>query len=394
MKKTLIALAVLGATAGVAYAQSNVTIYGIVDTGYIKQTGADTKMGENINNRIGFKGVEDLGDGLKATFQLEKRFNLYDGSNNSKTSKDFEGAANVGLKHNDWGWVRLGRVNGIATENIRRFDPFYQYGVGTMWFSTQRGVRTDNTLRYDSPDWAGFKLQAAYMLGKNMNSSSRDDGSDKNALIDGKNHSRGNDNDGYAIGLNYKYGGFDVTGNYQVLADSNRSSMWNIGLAYSWDTVKLEALYQHTRDKGVINGQDSSPSFQSYWGDNGWDSTGSADIDQALLGVEWKVGPGRLNASAQWMSVETKGQLYDSAKKKKKDKIDADAWKLALGYTYNLSKRTSLYGIVSYTDWDNANYQKVDGVKDKKTKTYISSIYDDANIDSTTAIQVGITHKF
>ena len=79
MKKTLIALAVLGAAAGVAHAQSNVTIYGIVDTGFIKESGSDIKMGENVNNRIGFRGVEDLGSGQKATFELEKRFELADG---------------------------------------------------------------------------------------------------------------------------------------------------------------------------------------------------------------------------------------------------------------------------------------------------------------------------
>ena len=57
MKKTLIALAVLGAAAGVAHAQSNVTIYGVVDTGFIKKSGQDVEMGENVNNRLGFRGV-------------------------------------------------------------------------------------------------------------------------------------------------------------------------------------------------------------------------------------------------------------------------------------------------------------------------------------------------
>ena len=74
MKKTLIALAVLGAAAGVAHAQSNVTIYGIVDTGFIKKSGQDVKMGENVSSRLGFRGVEDLGGGVKATFQLENWF--------------------------------------------------------------------------------------------------------------------------------------------------------------------------------------------------------------------------------------------------------------------------------------------------------------------------------
>ena len=61
MKKTLIALAVLGAAAGVAHAQSNVTIYGVVDTGYIKQNGSDVKMGENVNSRIQLLFGEEYG---------------------------------------------------------------------------------------------------------------------------------------------------------------------------------------------------------------------------------------------------------------------------------------------------------------------------------------------
>ena len=80
MKKRLLATSVLAAFAGMAQAQSNVTVYGIVDTGFIKETGSDVSMGSNIDNRIGFKGSEDLGGGYKATFQLEKRFNLNDGT--------------------------------------------------------------------------------------------------------------------------------------------------------------------------------------------------------------------------------------------------------------------------------------------------------------------------
>lgn len=364
MKKTLIALAVLGAASSVAYAQSNVTIYGVVDTGYVKKTGQDTVMDENLNNRIGFKGVEDLGDGLKATFQLEKRFNLGDGR---MKGTEWEGASNVGLKHDDWGWVRLGRVNGIATENIRKFDPFYQYGIGGMIDSTQRSVRMSNTLRYDSPNWSGFDFQASYTLGRNMNDKSREV-DDEYVVEDGTRggHSTGMDNDGYALGLNYKYGGFAATANYQMVADSNRSTMWNVGLSYAWDTVKVEALYQNTRDKGlndVYGGEINKPAVYAWY-----DS--SLKEQQALLGVEWKVGPGRLNASAQWLGVEGKGDY---------SWLDEDAWKVAVGYTYNLSKRTSLYGIVSYADWgDEAVGDLVDGISQ----------------DSTTGVQIGITHKF
>ena len=69
-------------------------------------------MGENTNNRIGFTGTEDLGSGLAATFQLERRFNLNDGT--SATDLDWEGAANVGLASEKWGKVRMGRMNEIS----------------------------------------------------------------------------------------------------------------------------------------------------------------------------------------------------------------------------------------------------------------------------------------
>ncbi len=381
MKKTLIALAVLGAAAGTAYAQTNVTIYGVVDTGYVKKTGHDLTMDENVNSRIGFKGVEDLGDGLKATFQLEKRFDVGTGENNSGAGKDWEGAANVGLKGDDWGWVRLGRVNGILTENIRKFDPFYQYGVGSMIDSTQRAVRMDKTLRYDSPDWAGFSVQASYSLGENMNSKSRRSASGDKwdddygyALVDENDHSNGYDNDGYAIGLNYKNGGFAATADYQLVADSNRSHVWGVGVSYAWDTVKVEALYQDTLDKGIKGGQNSNPKY-AVWNKNLPEGVKASSMreQQALLGVEWKVGPGRLNASAQWLGIESKGWNGTM------DDIDSDAYKVAVGYTYNLSKRTSLYGIVAYTDWDDKN---------------VGKIMDGISQDSVTGVQLGITHKF
>ena len=377
MKKTLIALAVLGAAAGTAYAQSNVTIYGVVDTGYVKKTGVDTEMDENVNSRIGFKGVEDLGDGLKATFQLEKRMDVAKGT---IKGVEWEGNSNVGLKHDDWGAVRLGRMNGILTENIRKFDPFYQYGVGGMIDSTQRGVRRSNMLRYDSPDWAGFSFSAAYELGRNMNDRSRDiDGTYiRHSNWDDKGLSNGYDNDGYQIGLNYKYGGFAATADYQVLADSNRSHVWGVGLSYSWDTVKVEALYQDTLDKtgylteAYTGGLGWTPLPGKYAGVDKSDAVASTSVkeQQALLGVEWKVGPGRLNASAQWLGIEGKGILSN---------LDEDAWKVAVGYTYNLSKRTSLYGIVAYTDWGSEE---------------VGAFMDGVDQDSTTAVQLGITHKF
>ena len=360
MKKTLIALAVLGAAAGVAHAQSNVTIYGIVDTGFIKESGKDIKMGENVNNRIGFRGVEDLGSGQAATFELEKRFELADGTNkgyngyeNGKKATDWDGAANVGLKGSNWGAVRLGRVNELSTESIRKFDPFYQYGVGSMIYSTQRSARISNTVRYDSLNWSGFHFGASYSLGSNT----------KN--VDNTLTQDGADNDGYAISLGYDNGPLALAGNWSRVADSNKSSVWNLGAAYKFGPARVSLAYEQTKDKG-------------WWlGDKGG-VAGSADKYLAstqknwLLGLEWTLGPGRLNASVQYDRVGDVNLASWNGDTKK-------LWKYALGYTYNLSKRTSLYGNVAYTSYD-----------DELMGTY----YGANNRDSVTGVQVGITHKF
>ena len=319
-------------------------------------------MGENVNNRLGFRGVEDLGGGMKATFELERRFNLNDGTL-KEDDKDWDGAANVGLKGDAWGAVRLGRVNELTTETIRKFDPFYQYGVGAMLEGNQRSPRIDNTIRYDSPNWSGFHFGATYSLGDNMDSDSRSSHGDT-LKADGA------DNDGYGIMLGYDNGPLALVGNWSRLADSKKSSVWNLGAAYRFGPAKVELLYQQTKDKGWAMGD------RSTW--NAINSDGSAkyaygaanDIqeNQWLLGVEWKLGPGRLNASAQWMEVEANGGNIS----------DKDIYKYAIGYTYDLSKRTAIYGNVAYTDYDDED---------------VARLYGDTD-DGTYGVQIGITHKF
>ena len=73
MKKSFFALAMLAA-GGAAQAQSGVTVYGNIDLGVSKKTGGALTEGRRDNNRLGFRGVEDLGNGLKALFQLEIRY--------------------------------------------------------------------------------------------------------------------------------------------------------------------------------------------------------------------------------------------------------------------------------------------------------------------------------
>ena len=365
MRKTLISLAVLGAVAGVAHAQSSVAIYGIVDTGYIKETGRDARMGSNLDNLIGFRGGEDLGGGLKATFELERRFNLNDGTLNntgavpryageSSSGPDWDGAANFGLT-GDFGQIRFGYLNALNTETIREFDPFRQYGVGSMVWSTQRTEGIANSVRYDSPNWGGFSFGLTYSLGQNNKAPAQW-------------AYQGQDNDGWGINLSFDNGPLALTGNFSRLADSDNSQVWNLGAAYRFGSARVSLLYENTRDKGWILGE---PSNIVGWVEGDPENSARSRQQTWLLGLEWGIGPGEIDASVQYFRLKDAQGMEEAG--------SLSNWKYAVGYTYNLSKRTSAYAQAAYIDYK---------------EEAVGRFYHGLDRSSVTAFQIGMNHKF
>jgi len=183
MKKTLIALAVLGAIAGAAQAQSSVTIYGIVDTGLVytnkvatggpgsatgSQFMADPGIGQG--SRLGFKGVEDLGGGLKAVFQLETGVLAGSGQ------LDLQSAGGTGLFNRksvvgldgDFGSVLLGRQTD-ALFNYSQWTSVHDFGLMVAGVGHALdgllGIRTNNSIRYDTANLSGFTASGIYGFG-------------------------------------------------------------------------------------------------------------------------------------------------------------------------------------------------------------------------------------
>ena len=135
INKHLIALAVLALTAGAASAQSSVSLFGVVDASVRGVKTGDTsakKLGSdgNSSSRFGFRGTEELGNGLKAGFWLEAPLSPDTGTGN--TSKFFNRRSTVSLIGDQWGEVRLGRDNLAIWNNAAAFDPFGTVGVGTI----------------------------------------------------------------------------------------------------------------------------------------------------------------------------------------------------------------------------------------------------------------------
>ncbi len=171
MKKTLIALAVLAAS-GAAMAQSNVTLYGIVDAGIgsfkngAPGTSSETEMrsGGLSTSRIGFKGTEDLGGGLKAVFKLEAAIDVQAGATRTPY---FGRGAYVGLA-GGFGEVNIGK-NWTALDDIygagnSGFDGSRLAISNVVWESANYADIPDSTIKYVSPSFGGFSGALSYSL--------------------------------------------------------------------------------------------------------------------------------------------------------------------------------------------------------------------------------------
>ena len=123
MKKSLMAVALLGAFAGAAHAQTAVQVYGTLDAGFIKRTGSTLNIGKRASNTLGFKGTEELGNGLKALFHLEMRYEPDTGLTEATGRPLFQGQSRVGLQ-GDFGMVRIGRGLTPFQEAIGAFEPW------------------------------------------------------------------------------------------------------------------------------------------------------------------------------------------------------------------------------------------------------------------------------
>ncbi len=158
MKKSRLAFAILPLACSAAFAQSSVTLYGVIDIGIAYQSinssdspqFAGSRFG--INNgvqsgpRFGLRGSEDMGNGVRATFTLENGFDAGNGSLN-QSGRMFGRQAWAGLESNQWGYIRAGRQYNFATDFFTPIDPF-QAGFGQANMGAAFGSM--NTTRYSN----------------------------------------------------------------------------------------------------------------------------------------------------------------------------------------------------------------------------------------------------
>jgi predicted porin len=229
MKKSLLASAILVAFSSAAMAQSNVTVYGVLDTSARFTTnenaagGHQLSMGNGIfeGSRLGFKGMEDLGGGTAAVFDLEAGFSGANGTL-SNQGQLFGSQAWVGLRSNELGEIDAGRQYGLSYQTLGSFAPLGR-GVATeqgntpelAWQTALYGVSFDNSLEY-TKDIGAFKVQGQYSFGGVAGATSVGSTS--------------------AASLKYGEGPFSVGGVLQQSKDANSNNLKVMGLGGSFVT--------------------------------------------------------------------------------------------------------------------------------------------------------------
>ncbi len=337
MKKSLVALAVLAA-AGAASAQSSVTLFGIVDASIGHISGSNggqsrTYLGNSGLNssRLGFRGVEDLGGGLAASFWLEGALNNDDGTAGQLGTGgfDFRRRSTISLSGN-FGEVRLGRDLTPTHHNDDVFSPFGTVGVGANivfaalnnaqgFNANPNQVRASNSIGYFLPsNLGGFYGQAMYGLAENTS------GATGAAALAGRSGQYAGGRVGYANGpvdVALAYGESKGATNAASLAFTNPEvRTLNLGASYDFGVVKLFGELSDVRFE------------QSY-------TTVAAREDKQrgyLLGAQAPIGAGIVKIA--YSAVKRDQEAFAN---------DPKAAKLALGYVHNLSKRTALYTTVA-----------------------------------------------
>ena len=337
MKKKLWAVLPVAALCSAAFAQSSVTLFGTVDQAATYIDGADNwsgmQSGGNRDSLIGFKGIEDLGGGLKAQFWLESGIWADEGTGDSGLGLDFKRRATVGLL-GGFGEFHMGRDETFAYRSMKGFDVFNNAGIGgtQMWSdgyapgpftgtyaTVGDSKRKSNMLTYASPNFGGFNFGVNYGFGE-----SADDTWKRGAY--------------WGLGVGFNNGAWSAALNAEqqnntslpntIASNDLRERAYSAGIGYDFGRAKLSTAYRQSK---LRPDQGDSLKSQTY-----------------TVGLAAPVGAA--------------GVVKASYNRYERDVIaneDLKADHISLGYEHNLSKRTAVYGTYSYLKNKSSNGQNL-----------------------------------
>ncbi len=349
MQRALTSAAILAAFALPSYAlASDVTLYGVVDVGIFGErskvdgvrdsTAYGLTSGGQSSSRWGVRGSEELGNGLKANFQLESGFDATNGQS-GQNNRLFGRAAWGGLS-GGFGEVRLGRQQTAAVTYFGNVSPFgtnwSNAAIGKGGFRASDSPRFDNSIAYYSPKIAGgLQLAGSYSFNTRGGVASSDDRTSAYSLA-GR----------YSAGPIYLALTYDrlATSDLDPNADGRDPSAIQLGGSYDFKMAKLYAGWSQQKDGWIKSAEGATVNPNNNLGASAYFD---GKVNAYLLGVSVPFGSSELLASFQ---------LVDPSRSAFPDGEDVKVYNL--GYNYKLSKRTSLYAMLSYHDGDLYSFSK------------------------------------
>ncbi|MFG6488922.1 porin [Roseateles sp. BYS78W] len=341
MKKALIALAVLGLTGGAAVAQSSVTLFGVIDADvkYVKTGDTTLKKldSSGLNtSRLGVRGTEDLGGGLKAGFWLESEINTDTGVAGAASGGAFWARRATVSLSGDFGEVRLGRNKTASRLHLEDFDPTAFTGLGSVkavYNNLGSGNNTafdraDNLVSYSLPTegLGGFYGGVDVAAGEGTTS-----------------------NKHQSVRVGYKDGPLHVSATYaNAYSATDKYKLASVGVSYDLGVAKPSFVYTEGK---------YGAAKQSIW----------------TAAVVAPLGQGQVQASYTDSKANTAADAISGV---------GDAKLFAVGYVYNLSKRTALY--TTYAQIENNGLGRF----------VVAGAPAAANGQKSSGFDVGIRHNF
>jgi len=337
-------------------------LYGVVDAGVavtrVSGQGSQSGLlnGGLTDSLWGLRGTEDLGGGWAANFQLESGFDPSSGSA-ADDSRLFNYGAWVGLAHADYGDLRFGRqyTVGQTYGDALEIASWKDMGMGAT-FKASDNYQFSNMVNWYSPQWRGFQAGVGYAFD-----------------ADGQDNFRTNQNTrAISVGLKYEDGPLLAVATWEQLrlagppaAAEGRPQAAQLGASYDFEVAKVSVAWSRQRN-GYVGLDGGAPDGLGIGlGPAAFVQGGT--VDAWLVGVSVPAGPGAV--LVQWSLAKPDWNWANGMTAR-------NAQVATLGYTYDLSPRTTLYAFAGYA----SNYT-------------LDNQFDPGNAH-TTRIGTGVSHRF
>ena len=357
MKKSLIAMSVLGAFVAGSATAANVEIYGLINPALMFTSsngdfdGAETKNqfsmeeGKEFGSRWGLRGMEEISPDFKVGFVLESGFRSDTGARGAArdTGRIFDRESHIDL-HTKFGKFQFGRMplfgSVLGADGLfRAIDPLfanYTFAFGSGSVTASDWTRVDNAISYVTPTFAGLTGYAMYSF--------KNDGT-----TDAEESKAESDRDA-SLALRYQngsleavlvtdmtmYGSVDKKGHEEAGADNGFTV--TLGGNYEFSNgFKLIAFAQYFKDQWLNTNARAGVTFDGV--DYITDKNGYGFVDGygVSLGANYPLGGGIIKGQVAYRDMDNT------------DDVDFNRWFVALGYDYPLSKRTSLFAMTGFT---------------------------------------------